>query len=355
MIHIEHLSKSYGPMQALRDVSFEVAHGEVVGLLGPNGAGKTTLMRILTGYMPPSAGQASVAGFDLFEHSLEARRRIGYLPESTPLYGEMTVRAYLHYRASLYHVSGRRGAARREAVERAMAACHISDRADSPIEHLSKGLRQRVGLAQAIVHDPDVLILDEPTIGLDPRQILEVRQLIRDLSHGNGRRERTILLSSHILPEVSQVCTRVLILHRGRLVAAGAPDELTARLRGAQQVHVQVRAPEDAPVATVLGSLPGITEVQSGDNGAYVVTCEPDVDVRPQLTQAILQAGWELLELRAARMSLEEVFMQLTVDEASVDEASVDETSVDEAQETGSGQPSVGSKNPASPSETADA
>jgi ABC-2 type transport system ATP-binding protein len=335
MIHADHLGKSYGSTRALHDVSFDVARGEVVGLLGPNGAGKTTIMRILAGYMPPSEGRASIAGFDVFEDSLGARRRTGYMPESVPLYGEMSVRAYLDYMAALHHVPDRK-----RAVRRAMEACHVAERADSLIDHLSKGLRQRVGLAQAIVHDPDVLILDEPTIGLDPRQILEVRQLIRDLG-----REHTILLSSHILPEVSQVCTRVLILHRGRLVAAGAPDELTARLRGAQQVHVQVRAPEDAPVATVLGSLPGITEVQSGDNGAYVVTCEPDVDVRPQLTQAILQAGWELLELRAARMSLEEVFMQLTVDEASVDEA----------QETGSGQPSVGSKNPASPSETADA
>ena len=340
MIHVDHLGKSYGPTRALHDVSFDVARGEVVGLLGPNGAGKTTIMRILAGYMPPGEGRASIAGFDVFEDSLQARRRTGYMPESVPLYGEMSVRAYLDYMAALHHVPDRK-----RAVWWAMEACHIAERAASLIDHLSKGLRQRVGLAQAIVHDPDVLILDEPTIGLDPRQILEVRQLIRDLSHGNGRRERTILLSSHILPEVSQVCSRVLILHRGRLVAEGAPDELTSRLRGAQQIHVQVRAPEDAPVATVLGSLPGITEVQSGDNDAYVVTCKPDVDVRPQLTQAILQAGWELLELRAVRMSLEEVFMQLTVDEASVDEA----------QETGSGQPSVGSKNRVSIEEAPDA
>ena len=213
-------------------------------------------MRILSGYMPPTGGQASIAGFDLFEDSLEARRRIGYLPESAPLYGEMSVRAYLHYRASLYRVPNRR-----TAVQRAMSACHIADRADTLIDHLSKGLRQRVGLAQAIVHDPDVLILDEPTIGLDPRQILEVRSLIRDLA-GKDRRERTILLSSHILPEVSQVCGRVLILHHGRLVAEGAPDELTARLQGAQQLYVQVRAPEDTTVVTLLRSLPGIVDVQ---------------------------------------------------------------------------------------------
>ena len=325
MIQVSHLHKSYGPTRALDDVSFDVARGEVVGLLGPNGAGKTTMLRILSGYLPPTGGRASIAGFDVFEHSLEARRRIGYLPESAPLYGEMSVRAYLHYRASLYRVPSRRVPSRREAVQRAMSACGIADRADALIDHLSKGLRQRVGLAQAIIHDPDVLILDEPTIGLDPRQIREVRDLIRDLGRG-----RTILLSSHILPEVSQVCSRVLILHRGRLVAEGTPDELTARLQGTQQIRVQVRAPEGTPVAAVLGSLPGIAGVQP-QAGAYVVTCAPpDVvyppheryppDVRSRLTQAILQAGWELLELRAVEMSLEEVFLQLTVDETSNDE-----------------------------------
>jgi ABC-2 type transport system ATP-binding protein len=319
MIRVERLCKNYGPTCALDDVSFNVARGEVVGLLGPNGAGKTTLMRILTGYMPPTAGQASIAGYAVVEHSLDARRRIGYLPESAPLYGEMTVRAYLRYRASLYRLPSRspnrRFPNRRDAVERAMSACRIADRADSLIDHLSKGLRQRVGLAQAIVHDPEVLILDEPTIGLDPRQMQDVRQLIRDLCHGNGRRERTILLSSHILPEVSQVCNRVLILHRGRLAAEGAPDELIARLQGTRQIRVQVRAPEDAPVAALLRRLPGIADVQVQGEGVYVVDYTPDMDVRPQLTQAILRAGWELLELRVQEMSLEEVFLQLTVDE----------------------------------------
>ena len=193
-----------------------------------------------------------------------------------------------------------------------MAACGIADRADTLIDHLSKGLRQRVGLAQAIVHDPDVLILDEPTIGLDPRQIGEVRDLIRSLGQ-----ERTILLSSHILPEVRQVCDRVLILHHGRLVAQGAPEELTARLQGVKQLRVQVRAPEDAPVAATLSRLPGVASVlaDATADGVYAVTCAPDADVRAQVTQAILQAGWELLELRVLEMSLEEVFLQLTVDE----------------------------------------
>jgi ABC-2 type transport system ATP-binding protein len=316
MIHADHLGKSYGSTRALHDVSFDVARGEVVGLLGPNGAGKTTIMRILAGYMPPSEGRASIAGFDVFEDSLGARRRTGYMPESVPLYGEMSVRAYLDYMAALHHVPDRK-----RAVQRAMEACHVAQRADSLIDHLSKGLRQRVGLAQAIVHDPDVLILDEPTIGLDPRQILEVRQLIRDLG-----REHTILLSSHILPEVRQTCVRVLILHGGRLVAEGTPDELTARLRGAGQIRLQVRAPDDARVPSILGSLPGIAGVRPQGDGAFIVDCAPTdglhpadnlhpADVRPQLTQAILQAGWELLELRAVEMSLEDIFMQLTIDE----------------------------------------
>ena len=305
MIHVEHLCKNYGPTRALDDVSFDVAQGEVVGLLGPNGAGKTTAMRILAGYLPPSDGQASIAGYDVFEDSLQVRARIGYLPESVPLYDEMTVRAYLAYMAGL-----RRVPERAHAVQRAMEACHIADRAGSPIGHLSKGMRQRVGLAQAIVHDPEVLILDEPTIGLDPQQIREVRQLIQALGQ-----EHTVILSSHILPEVSQTCSRILILHNGRLAAQGTADELTAGLRGGGRVRVRVRAPADAQVPTVLGDIPGVSEVQTQQCGAYTITCPPEVDVRPQLAQAIVQQGWELLELRAIELSLEEIFLQLTVDE----------------------------------------
>ncbi len=310
MIHVEHLCKNYGPLRALHDVSFNVAQGEIVGLLGPNGAGKTTAMRILTGYMPPSDGQASIAGYDVFEDSLEVRARIGYLPESVPLYDEMTVRAYLAYMADLHRVPDRT-----QAVQRAMEACHIADRAGSLIGHLSKGLRQRVGLAQAIVHNPEVLILDEPTIGLDPKQIREARQLIQALGE-----EHTIILSSHILPEVSQTCSRILILHGGRLVAQGTPDELMARLQGGGQILVRVRHPAGEQVPAVLGSIPGVTEVQPQEGGAYTIVCTPDTDVRPQLAQAIVQHGWELLELRATGMSLEDIFLQLTVDEAPAEE-----------------------------------
>ena len=305
MIHVEHLCKDYGPTHALDDVSFDVAQGEVVGLLGPNGAGKTTAMRILTGYLPPSDGQASIAGYDVFEDSLQARARIGYLPESVPLYDEMTVRAYLTYMASLHRAPNRR-----QAAQRAMEACHIANRAGSLIGHLSKGMRQRVGLAQAIVHDPEVLILDEPTIGLDPQQIREVRQLIQTLGQ-----EHTVILSSHILPEVSQTCSRILILHNGRLAAQGTPDELTAGLQGGGQVRVRLRAPTETRVPTVLGNIAGVSEVQPQEGGTYTIACPPDVDVRPQLAQTIVQQGWELLELRAMDMSLEEIFLQLTVDE----------------------------------------
>jgi ABC-2 type transport system ATP-binding protein len=308
VIHVEHLCKDYGPTRALDDVSFDIAQGEVVGLLGPNGAGKTTAMRILTGYMPPSDGQASIAGYDVFEDSLEVRARIGYLPESVPLYDEMTVRAYLAYMADLRRVPDRA-----QAVQQAMEACHIAERGSSPIGHLSKGLRQRVGLAQAIVHDPEVLILDEPTIGLDPKQIREARQLIQALGA-----EHTVILSSHILPEVSQTCSRILILHGGRLVAQGTPDELMASLRGGGQILVRVHAPTDERVPIVLGSIPGVSEVQPQEGDAYTIVCTPDTDVRPQLAQAIVQHGWELIELRAIDMSLEDIFLQLTVDEPDV-------------------------------------
>jgi ABC-2 type transport system ATP-binding protein len=316
MIHVEHLCKNYGPTRALDDISFDVAQGEVVGLLGPNGAGKTTVMRILTGYIPPSDGQANIAGYDILENSLEVRARIGYLPESVPLYDEMTVRAYLTYMAGLRRVPDRA-----QAVQRAMEACHIAERASSLIGHLSKGLRQRVGLAQAIVHNPEVLILDEPTIGLDPKQIREARQLIQALGE-----KHTVILSSHILPEVSQTCSRILILHDGRLAAQGTPDELMARLRGGGQILVRVRPLAGEQVSTILGSIPGVTEVRPQESGAYTVTCPPEVDVRSQLAQAVVQHGWELLELRAMDMSLEDIYLQLALDENATEDASVEST-----------------------------
>jgi ABC-2 type transport system ATP-binding protein len=309
VIEVAHLCKDYGRFRALDDVSFAVDKGEVVGFLGPNGAGKTTAMRILTGYMPPTAGQASVAGFDVLEDSLEVRRRIGYLPESVPLYGEMSVWAYLSFMASLRRVPDREWA-----IWKAMEACHIEDRADTLIAKLSKGLRQRVGLAQAILHDPQVLILDEPTIGLDPKQIIEVRELIRALGE-----EHTVILSTHILPEVSQTCSRVLIINRGQIVAEGTPDELTARLQGGGRVLVQVGQPT-GETAQVLRGVDGVLDVFVRGEGRFEVLCPPQVERRPQLAQAVVERGWELLELRAVDMSLEDVFLELTMDEAPLED-----------------------------------
>jgi ABC-2 type transport system ATP-binding protein len=303
MIDVEHLCKDYGAFRALDDVSFHVDRGEIVGFLGPNGAGKTTAMRILTGYMPPSDGQARVAGFDVFEDSFEVRKRIGYLPESVPLYTEMSVWAYLSYMASLRRVSDRE-----KAIWRAMEACHIEDRADTLIDKLSKGLRQRVGLAQAILHEPEVLILDEPTIGLDPKQIIEVRELIKEIGQ-----EHTVILSTHILPEVSQTCGRVLIINKGQIVAEGTPQELTARLQGARRVMVEVGHPV-AETQAVLSNVEDVVGVDPQGNGRYEVVCAPNVDRRPQLARAIVEQGWELLELRTVGMSLEDVFLELTTD-----------------------------------------
>jgi ABC-2 type transport system ATP-binding protein len=310
VIQVEHLSKDYGSTRALDDVSFEVERGEIVGLLGPNGAGKTTTMRILTGYIPPTEGAARIAGFDVSLDSIEVRRRIGYLPESVPLYPEMGVRRYLDYAASLRRVPDRR-----LAVQRALEACHIKDRADSLIGQLSKGLRQRVGLAQAILHDPQVLILDEPTIGLDPAQIIQVRELIRRLGQ-----DRTIVLSSHILSEVSQTCGRVLIVHQGHLVAQGTPSDLTAKL--GSDAQIQVRLASSTPneeVQAALGAVQGVTGIQPLDAGAFVLTCAPGYGERvcPRVARAVVQRGWDLLEIGTARVSLEDLYLRLTVDEAS--------------------------------------
>jgi ABC-2 type transport system ATP-binding protein len=307
VINVNHLGKMYGRFRALNDVSFHVEKGEIVGFLGPNGAGKTTTMRILTGFMPPSEGQAHVAGFDVFQESLEVRKRIGYLPESVPLYAEMSVRAYLDYMASLHRVADRK-----PAVDRAMERCHIADRANSLIGKLSKGLRQRVGLAQAIVHDPEVLILDEPTIGLDPRQITEVRELIKTLGQ-----EHTVILSTHILPEVSQTCDRVLIINNGQLIAEGSPDDLTAQLEAGGRIQIKIGNPE-IDAAAILGEVPDVTNVQARGNGAYELACAAGIDRRADTARAIVEQGWDLLELQSVHLSLEDVFLKLTTEENDI-------------------------------------
>ena len=310
MIEVQHLTKRYGRVTAVDDVSFRVEPGEILGFLGPNGAGKTTTMRILTGYMPASEGRATVAGYDVFTHPIEAKRRTGYLPETPPLYPEMTVREYLDFVA---RIKGVPSAERTSRVDTVMKRTHVDDMASRHCGKLSKGYRQRVGLAQAIIHNPEVLILDEPTAGLDPKQIIETRQLIRSLA-GN----HTIVLSTHILPEVSQTCQRVVIINKGRVVAVDTPDNLTARLRGAGSLYVQVDA-AGADAETALAAVPGVTRVVPAhmrrETGAFEVESEKGRDVRRELAREIVTRGWGLLELRPMRISLEEVFLQVTTEE----------------------------------------
>jgi ABC-2 type transport system ATP-binding protein len=306
MIEAENLTRYYGPTQAVYDLNFHVDQGEIVGFLGPNGAGKTTTMRMLTSFLPPSDGTARVAGFDVFYDSLEVRRRVGYMPETVPLYPEMTIRAYLDYMAALRQLSNPR-----QAVGRAMEACAVADHADSMIAKLSKGYRQRVGLAQAILHEPEVLILDEPTIGLDPRQVTDVRALIQEIG-----REHTVILSSHVLPEVSQTCNRVLIINKGSIVAEGTPEELTAQLQGAERVLVRI-ADAGPEAIEVLGRVDGVIGVEPApdDEGVYQVSCAQSYDRRAELARAVVEQGWGLLELRGVGMSLEDIFLELTTEE----------------------------------------
>jgi len=295
----------------VNDVTFRVERGEILGFLGPNGAGKTTTMRILTGFMPATEGKAIVAGFDVFDQPLEAKRRTGYLPETPPLYPDMTVKEYLDFVAK---IKGVLSADRRQRVKTVMERVRIDDMANRLCSKLSKGYKQRVGLAQAIIHNPDVLILDEPTAGLDPKQIIETRELIKELA-GN----HTIILSTHILPEVSQTCQRVVIINKGHVVAVDTPDNLTARLRGSETLYVQVDALGDA--AARLGVVPGVTRVTEADRRdslvGYEVESEHGHDVRRELARAVVESGWGLLELRPMRMSLEEIFLSLTTEETA--------------------------------------
>jgi ABC-2 type transport system ATP-binding protein len=311
MIEVQHLTKRYGPVTAVSDVTFRAESGEILGFLGPNGAGKTTTMRIITGFMPATEGKALVAGYDVFEQPLEAKRRTGYLPETPPLYPDMTVREYLTFVAKI------KGVPRREVGSRvadAMKKTWVADMANRHCAKLSKGYKQRVGLAQAIIHNPDVLVLDEPTAGLDPKQIIETRQLIRDLGGSH-----TIVLSTHILPEVSQTCQRVVIISKGRVVAVDTPDNLTARLRGSETMYLQVAGPSEA-IQSALASLSGVTRVAAGPARNGLVDVEVDTaqgqDIRRELAAVVVGAGWGLLELRPMRMSLEEIFLSLTTEDA---------------------------------------
>lgn len=311
MIQVEGLTKYYGFRLALDDVSFDARKGEILGFLGPNGAGKTTTMRILTGFMPPTSGTAKVAGFDVVDESLEVRKRVGYLPETVPLYPDMTVFDYLMFMANLRHVPDAE-----DRVDEVLETVHIEDRADSYISALSKGLRQRVGIAQAIVHDPEVLILDEPTIGLDPAQIIEVRNLIKELG-----KDHTVLLSTHILSEAQQVCDRVMIINKGKIVAEDTPEQLQARLTGAQRVSLRVGGDADG-IQKLLQKIPGVTRITRSEEGMFEFETKPGQDPRAEVARAIVNAGLDLLEMHQLGMSLEEIFLQLTREEPKAPEFS---------------------------------
>ncbi|MBM3791511.1 MAG: ATP-binding cassette domain-containing protein [Acidobacteria bacterium] len=311
MIEVENLTKVYNQRTAIDGISFKVEKGEILGLLGPNGAGKTTTMRILTCFMPATDGTARVSGYDVFEESLEVRKRIGYLPESPPLYHEMSVKSYLNFVA---RIKGVPSSQRRAQVEETMDKCGIGDVQDRIIGKLSKGYKQRVGLAQALLNNPDVLILDEPTIGLDPKQIFEVRSLIKGLAG-----EHTVILSTHILPEVSMTCNRVVIIHNGRVVAMDTPEGLTRQMKGAERIALTVEGPAEA-VCERLRTIDGVLDVRvEGDGGGrppdFIVECKLQTDLRKDLAQAVVSQGWGLLELRGIAMSLEDVFINLVTQE----------------------------------------
>jgi len=313
MIEVQNLTKRYGPVTAIRDVSFTVAPGEIVGFLGPNGAGKSTTMRILSCFMPATGGSARVAGYDVFRESMEVRRRIGYLPETVPLYGDMRVAPYLDFVAE---VKGVPRSARKKRVADVMDRCLIADMQGRLIRNLSKGYRQRVGLAQAIVSDPAVLILDEPTIGLDPQQITEIRALIKSLAG-----EHTVILSTHILPEVSMLCSGVVIINRGAIVAQGPIDRLVEEFFPTARVEVEIAGPAAAALEG-LRAIAGVVGVaESGAAGdevrRFVVESARGRDVRGEIFQLAAQQKWTLLELRRVGMTLEEVFMRIVAGEES--------------------------------------
>jgi ABC-2 type transport system ATP-binding protein len=312
MIEVDNLTKRYGRATAVDGVSFRVEKGEILGFLGPNGAGKTTTMRILTCYLPPTEGTARVGGYDVFEQPMDVRRRVGYLPEAPPLYPDMEVRDYLEFCAKIKDVAPRERGIK---VDAAIERCAVGDVRTTIIGKLSKGYRQRVGLAQAILHNPDVLILDEPTAGLDPKQIIETRELIRSLGG-----DHTVILSTHILPEVQLTCGRVLIINGGRVVAEDSPENLTRRLKGAGTLRMEVRGDEAAVLETVR-AVPGVlsAHVKGGHDGALVVDVESEAgrDVRADLAGAVVGGGHGLLGLQQVGMSLEEIFLHLTTTEAT--------------------------------------
>ncbi|KGF72463.1 MFS transporter [Neosynechococcus sphagnicola sy1] len=316
MIEVEHLSKTYGTHRAITDVTFRVEQGEILGFLGPNGAGKTTTMRILTGYLPATEGTARIAGWEVHENSMAVRRQIGYLPETPPLYPEMTVEGFLHFVA---RIKGVNGGDRPTRVAAALSSCGLQEKRDVLIRKLSKGFKQRVGIAQAIVHDPPVIILDEPTVGLDPRQIIEVRNLIKNLGG-----DRTIILSTHILPEVSMTCNRVAIIHRGRVVAIDSPDHLGSQLTAGTAYELEV-AGDVLLAQQTLEQVAGVERLEilsseglAADRCKLHVTTAVGTDPGRELAVALVAANLGLYEMRRSQATLEDVFLQLTTEETAI-------------------------------------
>ncbi|MBI1256946.1 MAG: ATP-binding cassette domain-containing protein [Chloroflexi bacterium] len=320
MIEVENLVKKYGEVTAVKGISFTAESGQVTGFLGPNGAGKTTTMRMLVGYTPPTDGHAVVAGYDVFENSLEVRRRVGYLPENVPLYRDMSVRGYLMYVGEIRGVKNRRARA-----DQVLDRVGLINRADSRIRTLSKGMKQRVGLASALLHNPPVLILDEPTIGLDPLQVLELRSLVAELG-----RDHTVLFSTHILSEAEQVCDKVVIINQGQILAQGSPSELRSEMERGGRVLVRVDAPAQAALEAIQ-NIPGVRHAELGSDGIIATPTDAHTDPRPQIAKAVVEKGWNLMELRPLAVNLEEIFLEVTRHQAAV--AAVEEAPISEEEE----------------------
>ena len=309
VIEVKDLTKFYGNFPAIDNVSFQVGKGEILGFLGPNGAGKTTTMRILTGFMPPTSGTATVVGHDVVDKSLDARRVIGYLPETVPLYTDMSVSGYLSFMGTLRGMNPKQIKKR---IGEVIDVCRLGDYRNTFIGKLSKGFRQRVGIAQAVLHEPQVLVLDEPTIGIDPIQVVETRNLIKELG-----REHTIVLSTHILPEVSMLCRRVVIIHEGQIVAEDSPRNLAERLQGVERVQMEIRGP-GPQINEAIRSIRGVMNVShsvDGDHNSFVVEAKRGLDLRTTISKVVISNGWGLLTIQLVGMSLEEIFLKLTVAE----------------------------------------
>ena len=306
MIRVRNVTKRYGNIVAIDDISFQVDKGEILGFLGPNGAGKTTTMRIITGYMPPTDGEVFLGDCDLMENPLEAKKQIGYLPENLPLYSDLTVESYLDFVADIKNVSGRDKKSRKESV---MKRCGILDVRNRIIGHLSKGYRQRVGIAQALINDPTILVLDEPTIGLDPKQITEIRELIKSLAG-----DRTVILSTHMLQEVNMICTRVVIINKGRIVLEESLDNLTRGFQGSNNLILKIRY-KDGQVKEALMSLPYVSEASEQTLGEFVIRSEENRDIREELSRFVIENGWGLLEIRPLTQNLEDIFLRVITKE----------------------------------------